>query len=51
MKFSKPAITQTLANEPMVTLDASVEPPRDAEIPMEAPVRGALDLVAEPLPA
>jgi len=34
-----------------LVIDASVEPPRDAEIPMEAPVRGALDLVAEPLPA
>jgi len=32
-------------------VDASVEPPRDAEIPMDAPVRGALDLLAEPIPA
>ena len=31
--------------------DTSIEPPRDAEIPMDAPVRGALDLLAEPLPA
>jgi lipoyl(octanoyl) transferase len=28
-------------------IDASVEPPRDAEIPMDAPVRAALDLLAE----
>jgi lipoyl(octanoyl) transferase len=31
--------------------DASVEPPHDAEIPMDAPVRAALNLLAEPLPA
>jgi lipoyl(octanoyl) transferase len=31
--------------------DASVEPPRDAEIPTDAPVRRAIDLLAEPLPA
>jgi lipoate-protein ligase B len=30
---------------------ASVEPPRDAEIPIDAPVRTAVDLLAEPLPA
>jgi lipoate-protein ligase B len=34
-----------------LVVDASVEPPRDAEIPMEAPVRAAVDLLAEPLPA
>jgi lipoate-protein ligase B len=34
-----------------LVVDASVEPPRDAEIPMEAPVRTAIDLLAEPLPA
>jgi lipoyl(octanoyl) transferase len=32
-------------------IDTSVEPPRDVEIPMDAPVRTAIDLVAEPLPA
>jgi hypothetical protein len=34
-----------------LVIDASVEPPRDAEIPIGAPVRAALDLLAEPLPA
>ena len=34
-----------------LVMDASVEPPRDAEIPMDAPVRGALDLLREPVPA
>jgi lipoate-protein ligase B len=34
-----------------LVVDASVEPPRDSEIPMDAPVRGALDLLAEPVPA
>jgi hypothetical protein len=34
-----------------LVVDASVEPPRDAEIPMDAPVRGALDLLREPVPA
>ena len=34
-----------------LVIDASVEPPRDAEIPMGAPVRAALDLLMEPLPA
>ena len=34
-----------------LVLDASVEPPRDAEIPIDAPVRSALDLLAEPVPA
>jgi lipoate-protein ligase B len=34
-----------------LVVDASVEPPRDAEIPMDAPVRGAFDLLQEPLPA
>jgi lipoyl(octanoyl) transferase len=34
-----------------LVVDASVEPPRDAEIPMDAPVRAALDLLAEPVPA
>jgi lipoyl(octanoyl) transferase len=32
-------------------VDASIEPPRDAEIPSDAPVRAALDLLAEPVPA
>jgi lipoyl(octanoyl) transferase len=32
-------------------VDASVEPPRDAEIPTDAPVRSALNLLAEALPA
>ncbi len=32
-------------------VDTSVEPPRDAEIPIDAPVRAALNLLAEPLPA
>jgi lipoyl(octanoyl) transferase len=31
--------------------DTSVEPPRDAEIPTDAPVRNAVDILAEPLPA
>jgi lipoate-protein ligase B len=34
-----------------LVVDASVDPPRDAEIPIDAPVRGALDLLAEPVPA
>ena len=34
-----------------LVLDASVEPPRDAEIPIDAPVRAALDLLAETIPA
>jgi lipoyl(octanoyl) transferase len=34
-----------------LVVDASVEPPREAEIPIEASVRSALDLLAEPLPA
>lgn len=34
-----------------LVVDASVEPPRDAEIPMDAPVRTALNLLAEPVPA
>ena len=34
-----------------LVVDTSVEPPRDAEIPSDAPVRAALDLLAEPLPA
>jgi lipoate-protein ligase B len=34
-----------------LVVDASVEPPYEAEIPIEAPVRSALDLLAEPLPA
>jgi len=34
-----------------LVVDASVEPPRDAEIPMDAPVRAALDLLAEAVPA
>ena len=34
-----------------LVVDTSVEPPRDAEIPMDAPVRSAIDLLAEPLPA
>jgi lipoate-protein ligase B len=31
--------------------DASIPPPRDAEIPMDAPVRSAVDLLAEAVPA
>jgi len=34
-----------------LVLDASVEAPRDAEIPIDAPVRGALNLLAESVPA
>jgi lipoyl(octanoyl) transferase len=34
-----------------LVIDTSLEPPRDAEIPMDAPVRAALDLITEPLPA
>ena len=34
-----------------LVFDASVESPRDAEIPIDAPVRAALDLLAEALPA
>ena len=34
-----------------LVIDASVDPPRDEEIPKDAPVRTAVDLVAEPLPA
>ena len=34
-----------------LVMDASVEPPRDAEIPMDAAVRGALDLLREHVPA
>jgi lipoyl(octanoyl) transferase len=34
-----------------LVFDASVEPPRDAEIPTDAPVRAALDLLTEALPA
>ena len=34
-----------------LVMDTSLEPPRDAEIPMDAPVRGAFDLIAEPIPA
>jgi len=34
-----------------LVIDTSVEPPRDAEIPIDAPVRAALDLLAEPVPA
>jgi lipoyl(octanoyl) transferase len=34
-----------------LVVDASIEPPRDAEIPMDAPVRGALDLLREPVSA
>ena len=33
-----------------LVIDTSVEPPRDAEIPIDAPVRAALDLLAEPVP-
>ena len=43
------ALAAQLGRELIV--DASVEPPRDAEIPMGAPVRAALDLLTEPLPA
>src|SRR5437763_3003741 len=34
----------------VLVLDTYVEPPRDAEIPIDAPVRAALDLLAEPVP-
>jgi len=34
-----------------LVIDTSVEAPRDAEIPMDAPVRKALDLLSEPVPA
>jgi len=34
-----------------LVLNASVEAPRDAEIPIDAPVRGALNLLAESVPA
>jgi lipoate-protein ligase B len=34
-----------------LVVDAAVEPPRDAEIPTDAPVRGAVDLLREPVPA
>jgi lipoyl(octanoyl) transferase len=34
-----------------LAVDASVEAPRDTEIPVDAPVRTAVDLLAEPLPA
>ena len=34
-----------------LVIDTSVEAPRDAEIPMDAPVRTALDLLSEPVPA
>lgn len=34
-----------------LVIDTSVQPPRDAEIPIDAPVRGAIDLLAEAIPA
>ena len=34
-----------------LVVDASVEPPRDAEIPIDAPLRTAVDLLAEAVPA
>jgi lipoyl(octanoyl) transferase len=34
-----------------LVVDASVEPPRDTEIPTDAPVRTAVDLLAEAVPA
>ena len=37
--------------ERVLVIDTSVEAPRDAEIPMDAPVRKALDLLSEPVPA
>jgi lipoate-protein ligase B len=43
------ALARRLGRE--LVFDASVESPRDAEIPIDAPVRAALDLLAEPLPA
>ncbi len=43
------ALAQRLGRE--LVVDASVEPPRDAEIPTDAPVRAALDLLAEAVPA
>ena len=33
-----------------LVIDASVEAPRDVEIPMDAPVRAAIDLLTEPVP-
>jgi lipoyl(octanoyl) transferase len=43
------ALADRLGRE--LVIETSVEPPRDAEIPMDAPVREAVDLLAEPLPA
>ena len=43
------ALAARLGRELLV--DTSVEPPRDAEIPTNAPVRAAFNLLAEPLPA
>jgi lipoate-protein ligase B len=34
-----------------LVVDTAVDPPRDAEIPTNAPVRAAFNLLAEPLPA
>ena len=34
-----------------LVIDTSVEAPRDAEIPTDAPVRTALDLLSEAVPA
>jgi len=43
------ALAATLGRE--LVVERSVESPRDAEIPMDAPVRAAIDLLAEALPA
>ena len=43
------ALASRLGRELIV--DGSVETPRDSEIPTDAPVRGAVDLLAEALPA
>jgi lipoyl(octanoyl) transferase len=43
------ALATSLGRELIV--DASVDAPREVEIPIDAPVRTAIDLLAEPLPA
>jgi lipoyl(octanoyl) transferase len=43
------ALASRLGRE--MVIDASVEAPRDAEIPIDAPVRAAVDLLGEPVPA
>ena len=42
------ALAASLGRE--LVIDASVEAPRDVEIPMDAPVRAAIDLLTEPVP-